>query len=491
MKFFHLQDTDGSDINERPLIAGHHGPKNQITALACNPKVDEYTTGAQDGTLRVWSVSKLKLLRLAKMDGAVMCVSYSPDRQRLAVALEPRSGIDAGSADKKAGTLMIVTEDDLSVIHETQDAGKALTKLAYSPDGTTLATASADTNIYVYSAVDDTYELLCKCEAHTSPIRNLDFDVSGEHLQSTSFQVGRGSDDDSDALLYHGTIDGVQEKNRSELQDVEWATWTCTEGWPVQALAASADLKSSQINSVDRSHDGQKLAMGDALGRVRMYHYPIPEKGFRFSDSRGHCDAVNEVRFTVADSHLITVGGLEDKTIFQWRVVEDAVGNTADPDDGDVAASAAAEAKSASEEADGPEEHQLNTRGRSETFSVATCENNFFEMKELPHREAKKKPWELASHAPGEPKKIDPLEPGDDMTLDWIHGYSASISRNNLWYTADKGCIVYPAAGVGVLYNIPKHAQVRITFHVFTQTHRDRHSRRSECELKANPKHQP
>ena len=304
---FLRQDTDGSDINERPLITGHHGPKNQITALACNPKAAEYTTGAQDGTVRVWSVAKLKLLRLSKMEGAVMRVAYSPDRQRLAVALQPRIGINAG--DKNPGTLMILTEDDLSVIHETRDSKKSLTNLRYSPDGTTLAAASADTNIYVYSAVDDTYELLCKCEAHTSPIRDLDFDVSGEHLQSTSVRVSGASDDENDALLYHGTIDGVQEKNRSELQDVEWHTWTCTEGWPVQALASSACLNSKDINSVDRSHDGQRVAMGDALGRVRLYNYPVPEKGFRFSDSRGHCDAVNEVRFTEGDSHLITVGG--------------------------------------------------------------------------------------------------------------------------------------------------------------------------------------
>ncbi len=68
-------------------------------------------------------------------------------------------------------------------------------------------------------------------------------------------------------------------------------------------------------------------------------------------------------------------------------------------------------------------------------------------------------PWLEHSVGPSDPQKSDPLEPLDELQLDFVHGYSTTACRNNLKYTADDGVVVYPAAGIGVLYNVPKKVQ--------------------------------
>jgi microtubule-associated protein-like 6 len=72
---------------------------------------------------------------------------------------------------------------------------------------------------------------------------------------------------------------------------------------------------------------------------------------------------------------------------------------------------------------------------------------------------ALKGPWiKTAAEVAWQPMPaVRPEAPGGAL-LEWVHGYSSAVMRNNLRYTAQHH-VVYPAAGVGVVLCKEPHAQ--------------------------------
>lgn len=62
------------------------------------------------------------------------------------------------------------------------------------------------------------------------------------------------------------------------------------------------------------------------------------------------------------------------------------------------------------------------------------------------------------------PKNIDQA-PNIKLDLEWVHGYRAKDSKNNIAYLAD-GNIAYNAAGLGVVYNPKEHSQKFFDKHI-------------------------
>lgn len=80
--------------------------------------------------------------------------------------------------------------------------------------------------IYLY-AVHQKYALHKKCKGHSSYITHIDFSADSHWLQSNCGAY---------ELLFWDVRKGRQQKSASAMKDVEWATWTCTLGWPVQGI---------------------------------------------------------------------------------------------------------------------------------------------------------------------------------------------------------------------------------------------------------------
>jgi hypothetical protein len=76
------------------------------------------------------------------------------------------------------------------------------------------------------------------------------------------------------------------------------------------------------------------------------------------------------------------------------------------------------------------------------------------------------KPWIGAIVAPSAPPPAASGPPSASLDLEWVHGYSAQASRNSLRYcqtkersSSGKGDIVYPAASLGVVYDLTSNRQ--------------------------------
>ncbi len=196
--------------------------------------------------------------------------------------------------------------------------------MKFAPDGSTLAVGAHDSLIFVYD-VASKFKSFKKLKGNTSTIRHIDYTENSGSIQSVS---------GSYELLYFDIGSGTQMKSgATALRDEKWASWTCILGWSVQGIWPPCS-DGSDINSVDRSVDCSVLATADDFGKVKLFKYPCPiESKSRcnkpgvescFQVYRGHSSHVTKVRFTADGNYLISTGG-HDKSIFQWKYVNDSV----------------------------------------------------------------------------------------------------------------------------------------------------------------------
>lgn len=112
------------------------------------------------------------------------------------------------------------------------------------------------------------------------------------------------------------SIDSKKQVNASSAKDIDWASWTCLHGFPVQGIWPGIDY--SDVNSVCRSHNQNIIASGDDFGCVKLFKYPCVVPKAEFKDYYGHSSHVTSVRFSANDEYLFTTGG-NDKTVMVWR----------------------------------------------------------------------------------------------------------------------------------------------------------------------------
>ena len=105
----------------------------------------------------------------------------------------------------------------------------------------------------------------------------------------------------------------------SALRDAEWATQTCTLGFPVQGIwPPCAD--GTDVNAACRSSRGDLIATGDDFGKVKLFRYPCIVPQADCKPYSGHSSHVTNIGFTYDDGLVLSAGG-EDRAVFQWRVV--------------------------------------------------------------------------------------------------------------------------------------------------------------------------
>ena len=92
-------------------------------------------------------------------------------------------------------------------------------------------------------------------------------------------------------LLFCDLGTGKQVTKCSQLKDVDWDTWSCTLGWPVQGIWQNG-MDGSDINATARSHSGHLLATSDDNGQVRLFRYPVINKGAAYLSYSGHSSHV-------------------------------------------------------------------------------------------------------------------------------------------------------------------------------------------------------
>ena len=100
------------------------------------------------------------------------------------------------------------------------------------------------------------------------------------------------------------------------MKETQWQTWTCRFGFASQGIFPGVDY--TDVNSVDRSRNGQLMATGDDFGMVKLFKYPCVIEKAENHEYSGHSSHVTKVKFSANDRFVVSTGG-NDMTVMIWE----------------------------------------------------------------------------------------------------------------------------------------------------------------------------
>ena len=115
--------------------------------------------------------------------------------------------------------------------------------------------------------------------------------------------------------LKFASISAQKSVSASSSKDIDWASWTCKLGFPVQGIFPGVD--GTDVNTVCRAANRKVMATGDDFQKVNLFKYPSTQPKSGCKRYTGHSSHVTRVRFMLNDNVLVSTGG-NDKTLLVW-----------------------------------------------------------------------------------------------------------------------------------------------------------------------------
>lgn len=404
--------------------------QDELWGLSCHPSQDQFYTVGQDCMLAIWDIKTRRQVKFARLDCGSDVIEFSPDGKYIAIGY-------------RNGQVTVLDSKSFAIKSVRRDRKKEISEIKFDPNTKIMAVGAQDSMIYLYN-VDKKFKPLRKLKGHHSRILHIDFTEGADCLKSvcTSYEI-----------LFFDTNTGKQNTSgASSYRDEKWESYTARLGWHVQGIwPAFAD--GSDINSVDRSPDGQVLATADDFGFVKLFRFPCPVEKAAFNDYIGHSSHVTKVRFHKKIDYLISTGG-NDKAVFQWKYMLDKEGAEEEFDEGDDS-DLGDEFKTARYEGDqsipppkpDPEEGGL--------FAMEDVGGGDERLAVLPFKGEVDASWPSDFEKPKNGTSV----PDGNLKMDYIHGYRSFDMRDSVKYADDTNEIIYTAAAVGIVLKKKENEQ--------------------------------
>ncbi|XP_068177719.1 echinoderm microtubule-associated protein-like 6 isoform X2 [Antennarius striatus] len=413
------------------LVQGHM--EGEVWGLAAHPLLPVCATVSDDRSLRLWELStNHRMVAVRKLKKGGRCCAFSPDGKALAVGLND-------------GSFLVVNADTLEDMLTFHHRRQLIADIRFSPGaGKYLAVASHDSFVDIYNVL--TSKRVGICKGAGGYLTHLDWDTRGKLLQ-----VNTGA---KQQLFFEAPRGRQQSISVSELNKLDWASWTSVLGPACEGIWAGLGL----VNSASLSGDRQLLATGDDFGFLKLFSFPSRGCFAKFKRYMGHSTNVTNVRWTNDDAALLTVGGA-DTALMIWS--REPMGHkesrTLDSEESDD-----------DTEEDGGYDSDV-AREKTVDYVTKICSASIRSMMGTrppqQHREPPPEDRPPVSRATPLPDKLlrsnvtKKKKVVEELLLDHVFGFRGFDCRNNLHYLNDGNDIVFHTAGAAVVQNLSAGTQ--------------------------------
>ncbi len=288
------------------VLQGHEAG---VTSLAV---VDNYifSTGS-NGILRRWNINVELPVKIELPDKAISS-AICPDGSKVAVGLH-------------GGSLCLYNLPDAQLLWEKPEAhSNQISRLAFSPDGKLLASASHDDLVKLWQVSNGDIEQTFR--GHKDSVCAVDFSPNGKFIATASydgqiglFEIGRENGQFQEAHegeVHSIAFDARGQKLISAGEDGKTRLWNINKTWP-PGLVRDFPKSDEMVMWADFSPDGTNIA---SVGKDRMVH--IMNDSGEPQTLIGHKKTVYRVIFSPDSKQVATVSG--DASLRFWDMKDGA-----------------------------------------------------------------------------------------------------------------------------------------------------------------------
>jgi WD40 repeat protein len=137
-------------------------------------------------------------------------------------------------------------------------------------------------------------------------VKHMDWSSDSRSLQTSG---------ESQELMFWDVETQQEFDSMAASRDIEWESYTCTIGWPVQGMVGSGFLNTA----CQRSLSNHLLVSTNTDSIVRLFKYPCIVTGAEDVLLSGHVGEGKCVCFSFDDTYILSVAS-GDRCVLQWRV---------------------------------------------------------------------------------------------------------------------------------------------------------------------------
>jgi WD40 repeat protein len=305
-------------------------------SLAVSKDKRAIASGGSDGVVRVWNLPDGSLSStFTRHDSAVTDLSFSPDNKTIASSSEDYTvkiwNLDKVSLPQIQGQTvsispnnqMIVTGNEDGSVMWQQDSmirklsghGKSVIKVSFSPDGSMIASASADNTVKVWR-LDG--KVIATLQGHQKPVTSVAFSPDGKMIATASGDKTAKLWNLNGNLLrtftgHKRTVTGVSFRPDGQAIATSSADYTVKQ-WHLNGKSfATFSEDKSNVLGVTYSPQGNKIASGSGDGTVKLW-----DNRKLIQEMRSHKSEVLKVVFSPSGRTLASVS--TDNTIKLWNL---------------------------------------------------------------------------------------------------------------------------------------------------------------------------
>ena len=305
--------------DEVPTLQGstlltYGGHVGYVNTLAWSPDGQWIASGAEDGTIQVWSAATGDLCTTyLGHKGSVYSLYWSPDGAQLVSGSEDHTAHVWDAATGKLRLIYRGHSDDIDAV-------------AWSPDGTRIASGSIDRTVQIWDAATGTHHLTYRGHEEFQPeayvIHAVSWSPSGFYLASAS--------EDGTAQVWDAATGKQLQMFHDQKGHMETVAWVrngsalLTKGdWTVQIwdpLSGERRLtytppQKTIVTGAAPSPNGQYIASSDGGKVIRIWQADTGEERFIY---RGHSDWASVIAWSPDCTRIASVSKSE---VYVWQAM--------------------------------------------------------------------------------------------------------------------------------------------------------------------------